>query len=63
MHNTPNKSSNSSKTLHKTHYTKSKQPKGQPIGLDTHKNGKFPQRVIQTMYSDVVWFLGMSSHS
>jgi hypothetical protein len=23
---------------------------------DTHKNGKFPQRVIQTMYSDVVWF-------
>ena len=35
MHNTSNKSFNSSKTLHKTHYTKSKQPKGQPIGLNT----------------------------
>jgi hypothetical protein len=35
---------------------KIKATKGATYWADTHKNGKFPQRVIQTMYSDVVWF-------
>jgi hypothetical protein len=35
---------------------KAKEPKGQPIGLIPTRNGKFPLRVIQTMYSDVMWF-------
>ena len=35
---------------------KAKATKGQPIGLIPTRNGKFPQRIIQTMYSDVMWF-------
>jgi hypothetical protein len=35
---------------------KAKEIKGQPIGQIPTRKGKFPQRVIQTMYSDVLWF-------
>jgi hypothetical protein len=35
---------------------KAKEPKGQLIRLIPTRNGKFPLRVIQTMYSDVMWF-------
>jgi hypothetical protein len=35
---------------------KAKATKGQPIGSIPTRTGEFPQRVIQTMYSDVIWF-------
>jgi hypothetical protein len=35
---------------------KVKATKGQPIGSIPTRTGKFPQRVIQNMYSDVIWF-------
>jgi hypothetical protein len=56
MHNTPNKSSKSSKILHRPTIQSQGNQKGQPIGLIPTRNGKFPLRVIQTMYSDVMWF-------
>jgi hypothetical protein len=39
-----------------THYTKPRNQKGQLIRLIPTRNGKFLLRVIQTMYSDVMWF-------
>jgi hypothetical protein len=35
---------------------KVKATKGQPIGSTPTRTGKFPQGVIQNMYSDVIWF-------
>jgi hypothetical protein len=35
---------------------KVKATEGQPIGSIPTRTGKFPQRVIQNMYSDVIWF-------
>jgi hypothetical protein len=35
---------------------KVKTTKGQPIGSIPTRTGKFPQRVIQNMYNDVIWF-------
>jgi hypothetical protein len=35
---------------------KAKATKGQPIGSIPTRTGEFPQRVIQNMYSDVIWF-------
>ena len=37
---------------------KVKATKGQPIGSTPTRAGKFPQGVIQNMYSDVIWFWG-----
>jgi hypothetical protein len=35
---------------------KVKATKGQPIGSIPTRTGKFPQRVIQNMYSEAIWF-------
>jgi hypothetical protein len=55
MHNIPNKSSNSSKTLHRPTIQSQSNQKATYWAIPT-RNGKFPQRVIQTMYNDVIWF-------
>jgi hypothetical protein len=56
MHNTPNKSSKSSKTLHRPTIQSQSNQKGNLLGQYPQEFGKFPPRVIQTMYSDVMWF-------
>jgi hypothetical protein len=35
---------------------KAKATKRQPIGSIPTRTGKFPQKVIQNMYSDMIWF-------
>jgi hypothetical protein len=63
MHEIPNISSKSSKILHRSTIQSYGKPAEQPIGLIPTRDGKFPQKIIQAMFNEVIWFLGMSSHS
>jgi hypothetical protein len=44
------------KDITQIYYTKLRKPTEKPIGLIPTGDGKFPQRIIQAMCNEMIWF-------